>query len=87
MSAAGSDYISTTMDVTFDPGATTASVTVQIIDDTYIEENEIFSAFLTSSESNVVIGDDMANVTIVDDDGESHYHPSSHCYFLFFRVS
>ena len=58
------------MTVTFLPGESTASVSVSIVDDSNIEDTEMFTATLTAV-SNVVIGnDDTATVTILDDDRE-----------------
>ena len=63
-----SDFASVTMTVTFLPGESTASVSVSIVDDSNIEDTEMFTATLTGV-SNVVIGsDDTATVPILDDD-------------------
>ena len=78
MSAAVSDYTSITMDVTFVPGSTMATVRVPIIDDTELEEDEMFTAFLSSSDSNVMVGDDTATVNILDNDGGKS--SSSYCF-------
>ena len=60
------------MMVTFQPGESTASVSVSIVDDSNIENTEMFTARLTTTDSNVVIGsDDTATVTILDDDRTS----------------
>ena len=60
------------MMVTFQPGESTASVSVSIVDDSNIENTEMFTARLTTTDSNVVIGsDDTATVTILDDDRRS----------------
>ena len=67
---AGSDYTSGTVMVTFAPGQTMASVSVVIVDDSDRESTEMFSATLTTTESNVMIGNGTATVTILDDDGE-----------------
>ena len=70
-STAGSDYndpVVTT--VTFGSGQTSASYPVPILDDTNIENTEIFTATLSTTESGVNIGDDTATVTILDDDSE-----------------
>ena len=70
MPAAGSDYTSTIMDVTFDPGSTMATVSVPISDDTAKELDEAFTATVSTTDSNVMIGDDdTAMVTILDNDG------------------
>ena len=70
-STAGSDYtqpgVST---VTFGPGQTSASYSVPIVDDSNIEDTETFTAILSTTDSDVNIGDNTATVTILDDDGE-----------------
>ena len=68
---AGSDYndpVVTT--VIFGPGVTRATYPVPIVDDSNIEDTEIFTASLSTTESNVNIGDNTATVTILDDDSE-----------------
>ena len=57
------------MEVTFTAGATTATVPVGIIDDSVIEDIEMFTASLSTSQENVVIVNGAATITIVDDDG------------------
>ena len=70
-STAGSDYTQPGVTtVTFDPDQTSASYPVTILDDTNIEDTEIFTATLSTTGSGVTIGDDTATVTILDDDGE-----------------
>ena len=71
VSTAVSDYLPTTVVVTFASGVTTASVSVPIVDDSNIESTEMFTATLTTTESNVMIGEGTTTVTILDDDGES----------------
>ena len=80
MSAAGFDYMSISMDVTFAAGSTMATVRVNITDDTDIEGDEMFTASLTSSDSSVVIVNNTATVTILDRDGNelSFTHKNSH---------
>ena len=70
-SPAGSDYISISLNVTFDPGVTTALVEVEIINDIDIEVDEIFTASVTSFQPNDVVLEDTASVTIMDNDGEN----------------
>ena len=61
------------MTVTFLSGESTASVSASIVDDSNIEDTEMFSAVLTAV-SNVVIGsDDTATVTILDDDRKYYF--------------
>ena len=68
--SAGSDYTTISQQVTFlGAGSTRAAVRVPILDDSSIENNEIFTGVLSSSEPNVAIGDETATVTILDDDG------------------
>ena len=70
----GSDFEPVSETVTFLPGETTAPVSVSIVDDSNIEDTEMFSATLTTMDSIVVIGsDDTATVTILDDDRECYF--------------
>ena len=55
--------------MTFLPGVTSVQVQVPIIDDSVIENTEIFSAILSTTDTNVVLGDDTAFVTILDNNG------------------
>ena len=66
---AGSDYTAITMSVTFESGSTRATVNVQITDDNVVESEEDFTAVLSSSESNVMIGENTATVSVLDNDG------------------
>ena len=68
----GSDFVPVSETLTFVPGQTTASVSVSIVDDSNIEDTEMFSATLTTTDPNVVIGADTATVTILDDDRECY---------------
>ena len=47
------------------------SVSVPILDERTVESNETFFVVLTSNLPRVVLGDDMATVTIIDNDGEA----------------
>ena len=70
-STAGSDYndpVVTT--VTFASGVTRATYPVPIVDDSDIEDPEIFTASLSTTDPNVIIVDGTATVTIVDNDSE-----------------
>ena len=66
---AGSDFSSSPTVVTFFPGETSAQVQVPITDDSILEGTEVFSATLSTAESDVVFGDDTAFVTILDNNG------------------
>ena len=45
------------------------SVSVPILDDTVLEDTESFRALLSSSDNFVLIGEDLADVFILDNDG------------------
>ena len=70
---AGSDYTAITMPITFEAGSTRTTVNVQIIDDNVVESEEDFTAVLSSSESNVMIGENTATVSVLDNDGLLHF--------------
>jgi len=67
---AGSDYIAATGDVTFAPGETSKTITVQTIGDTTIEEDETFLVNL-SNAVNATIADAQGEGTIEDADAPS----------------
>ena len=46
-------------------------VVVNVPDDSTVESMDMFSTTLTTTESNVIIGVDIASVTILDGDGMS----------------
>ena len=52
------------------PGHRSSSVNVQIMDDTLVEQNEIFLIMLTSSAPGVLIEASNLTVTIIDNDGK-----------------
>ena len=68
----GSDYLTTAGFVEFGPGEVSQVVTVSIVEDTVLEDLEMFSATLMSTETNVVVevASSRADITIVDDDRE-----------------
>ena len=55
--------------MTFTAGQTVATAPVPITDDSVVEETEMFTATLSTTDSNVVFGQDTATVTILDNDG------------------
>ncbi len=65
--SAGSDYQNVTSQVVFNPGETTRAVPVRVFGDTVVESNETIFAMLTLS-NNVIIADNNALGTIIDDD-------------------
>ena len=70
-STGGPDFALQSISVTFGPEQTMASVNVSIVEDSNIEDTEMFSATLTTTQSNVMIDADTATVTILDDDGNN----------------
>ena len=64
------DYNATTQTLTFTPTQSTHTVTVMIVDDTIPEDDEDFSASLTTSDGDVTLSPDRATALIVNDDGE-----------------
>ena len=66
----GSDFNSISMQITFGPEQLSAAVQVPIVNDTIIENTEMFTATLSTAEINVMIIDDTATVTIIDNDGK-----------------
>ncbi len=76
MLSADSDYVSASGPVVFPAGQNETSVQVSIIDDSTYEGNEYFSVGLrtTRSGTGVAFTQDVATVTIQDDDGnKGHY--------------
>ena len=71
---AASDYVPHMGHVIIPPKARYANVTVEIQPDTLIEGNENFYATITTDDSLVEINSgSRAQITIIDDDSESHY--------------
>jgi hypothetical protein len=65
---APSDYAATTGTVTFAPGETAKTVTVQVNGDTTVEPDETFDVNLANATGNATIADAQAVGTIVNDD-------------------
>jgi hypothetical protein len=66
-SADGSDYEQADGTLEFDPGQTTATITIQTFDDAEVEGDEDFRIEL-SDPVNAALGDDEVVVTIIDND-------------------
>ena len=64
---AGSDYTVTTGTVRFEPGETTQTITVAVLDDETSEAEEAFTVEL-SAPSGATLEDDTGTGTIIDDD-------------------
>jgi len=65
---AGSDYVSQNDTLTFDPGVTSQTITVLVNGDTAFEPNETFLVNLSNATAGIVIADNQAVGTIVNDD-------------------
>lgn len=61
------DYLADSGQLEYAPGATTLGVTIQVMDDTLVEESETFRLVL-SNPRNAVIADSEGTATIIDDD-------------------
>ena len=64
---AGSDYTSTSGTVRFEPGETTQTIPVAVLDDATSEAEEVFAVKL-SEPSQATLEDDSGTGTIIDDD-------------------
>ena len=63
-----SDYLDTRQNLTFSTEGS-QSVSIPIIDDFVVEDTESFLALLSSSDNFVLIGQELADVFIQDNDG------------------
>jgi len=63
------DYTAASGSVSFAPGATVATLSVPVVEDTIDESNETFNVKLTGATNSAVGTPDTAGVTIVDNDG------------------
>ena len=71
------DYMATTEIVTFSPGMTSQTVSVQTVTDSLIEGDETFSASLSLAAANsdrINLVDNIATTTIQDSSGKSSSH-------------
>ena len=68
----GSDYTSVSSNEVFPSGSTdtdTRCVNITLEDDEALERDETFTVTLTTSDPNVMLGQDVTTVTVVDNDG------------------
>jgi uncharacterized repeat protein (TIGR01451 family) len=66
---AGSDYVAKSGTLTFPPGVTLTNITVQVVGDTLVEDNETFSIGLSNPvNAPLAPGRERAFATIIDDD-------------------
>jgi hypothetical protein len=66
---AGEDYVATAGTLTFAPGETTKTITVEVLGDTTVEPHEQFYMVLSAASSNSLILQDTYFGGILDDDG------------------
>ena len=72
LNAAGDDYMAVSDSLTFGPSSPTKQcVSITLLDDDYLEENETFSVSASTADSAVDIVSDTTVVTIVDNDGKN----------------
>ena len=67
-----SDYTSISSDIVFLSGSTNSTpecVNINITDDAALEGNQTFTVTLTTSDPDVLLGNDMTVITIEDNDG------------------
>ncbi|MBI3406979.1 MAG: DUF11 domain-containing protein [Planctomycetes bacterium] len=64
---ANNDYLPTSGTLTFNPGQTSQTITVQVNGDTFIESNEAFTVNLSNAQ-NATINDGAGTGTILNDD-------------------
>jgi hypothetical protein len=74
--SAPSDYAANTGTVTFAPGETAKTVTVQVNGDTTVEPDETFGVNLANATGDTTIADGQAVATIVDDEQPATAPPS-----------
>ena len=72
-SPAPSDYISVTMDLTFNADNTNRTVTIYIVGDNEVEGTESFTVSLTTGDSAVMLIPQTTTVIIQDDDSKLYY--------------
>ena len=68
---APSDYISVTMDLTFNADNTNQTVMISIVGDNEVEGTESFTVSLTTGDSAVTLG--QSNTTVNIDDSNSKF--------------
>ncbi|OFW79563.1 MAG: hypothetical protein A2Z48_09375 [Actinobacteria bacterium RBG_19FT_COMBO_70_19] len=62
------DYVANSGTVTFDPGTTTRTITIQVVGDAVVEANETFTVNLSNAMNATVSGTGVGTGTITNDD-------------------
>ena len=74
------------MELVFESVATQLVHEITVVNDDVLENSETFQAILTqpTDQTGVLLGQTMANVTIIDNDGEHSYLQYYFVHFLFY---
>ena len=68
-----SDYTLTSTEITFPSGSTDSTsgcVNIDITDDAALERNQTFTVTLSTSDSDILLGNDMTVIIIEDNDSK-----------------
>ncbi|MGH9941250.1 MAG: S8 family serine peptidase [Pyrinomonadaceae bacterium] len=78
------DYATSVDTVTFAPGATTAQITIPLIDDAHVEGNETFQVQLSNPSASTTLGANASvTVTLTDNDVAGAANPiDTHTFFV-----
>ncbi|HXQ35313.1 MAG TPA: Calx-beta domain-containing protein, partial [Anaerolineales bacterium] len=75
---AGSDYVANSGTLTFSPGSTSETATVQVTGDTVVEPNETFSLTLSNATNASFISGSQTMATIINDDATAQFSAQNH---------
>ena len=67
---ADSDFISRMIQLEFQPGSTRDCGNISILEDSQLENSEMFSVELNTTDQDVVLNPSMARVSITDNDSK-----------------
>ncbi len=67
---AGSDYINISTEAVFTTGSIRC-VDISILDDNALEGDQTFTVTLSTSDPDVMLGNDVTTITIIDNDGQA----------------
>ena len=79
------DYLLDLSDLIFPSGSMKDSsrcVSINITDDAALEGNQTFTVTLTTSDPDVLLGNDMTVITIEDNDGSQNCHNEPGVHFI-----
>ena len=76
------------IELAFPASITVSCVNISISGDLDLEDNEVFTVQLDSSDQAILFRPSSATVTITDDDSKARFIVPSHCgYFVYFPTS